>query len=194
MLLLDLPEPPYCALQVDGAWRAKVADFNLSRLLTQNVQEGDSALVLTGSQAAVGSLRAATAGGATLTSIVSTVGGCGLQNPLWLVSWHAAAPAWPVHELIAPACGMHRLAACRRSPKLRPGCLRCIRPSPCPQAPEVLAGHGVSTASDCFSFGTVMWEVLTWRLPWAGVSPFAVRCCQAPEAWLGARSCRAVVH
>lgn len=67
-------------------------------------------------------------------------------------------------------------------------------PVPWPQAPEVLAGHGVSTASDCFSFGTVMWEVLTWRLPWAGVSPFAVRCCQALEAWLGACRCTAVVH
>ncbi|KAL4425579.1 hypothetical protein ABPG75_009595 [Micractinium tetrahymenae] len=34
------------------------------------------------------------------------------------------------------------------------------------QAPEVLAEGRFSAASDIFAFGTVMWELLTWRLPW----------------------------
>ncbi|KAL4450218.1 hypothetical protein ABPG77_010887 [Micractinium sp. CCAP 211/92] len=35
-------------------------------------------------------------------------------------------------------------------------------------APEVLRGARASASSDVFSFGMVLWELLTWRLPWAG--------------------------
>jgi serine/threonine protein kinase len=46
-------------------------------------------------------------------------------------------------------------------------------------APEVLTGHRPTRASDVFSFGVVMWELLTWELPWSGVlNKFKVR--QAP--------------
>ena len=34
-------------------------------------------------------------------------------------------------------------------------------------APEVLLGQRPSKASDVFSFGVVLWELLTWQLPWA---------------------------
>ncbi|GAB4815428.1 hypothetical protein N2152v2_002474, partial [Parachlorella kessleri] len=41
-------------------------------------------------------------------------------------------------------------------------------------APEVLTGKGATFASDVFSFGVVLWELLTLQLPWAGSNPFQV--------------------
>ncbi|KAL4441022.1 hypothetical protein ABPG77_010453 [Micractinium sp. CCAP 211/92] len=35
-------------------------------------------------------------------------------------------------------------------------------------APEVLHGARATLASDVFAFGLVMWELLTWELPWTG--------------------------
>jgi serine/threonine protein kinase len=32
-------------------------------------------------------------------------------------------------------------------------------------APELIVGKGVSKASDVFSFGIILWELLTWRVP-----------------------------
>lgn len=45
-------------------------------------------------------------------------------------------------------------------------------------APEVLMGQPASAASDVFSFGTVLWELATWQLPWEGTNLFQV--CEAP--------------
>ena len=42
-------------------------------------------------------------------------------------------------------------------------------------APEVIEGGKWTTASDVYSFGTIMWEMLTWKLPWEEVPEFAVR-------------------
>jgi serine/threonine protein kinase len=41
-------------------------------------------------------------------------------------------------------------------------------------APEVLDGQGSTPASDVFSFGTVMWELLTWQLPWGSMQPWTI--------------------
>ncbi|EFN56509.1 hypothetical protein CHLNCDRAFT_30642 [Chlorella variabilis] len=41
-------------------------------------------------------------------------------------------------------------------------------------APEVLEGGRATAASDTYSFGLVLWELLTWRLPWAGMAPLQI--------------------
>ena len=43
------------------------------------------------------------------------------------------------------------------------------------QAPEVISGGSATAASDAFSFGVVMWELLTFRLPWEGTLTWQVR-------------------
>lgn len=50
------------------------------------------------------------------------------------------------------------------------------------QAPEILGREPATAASDVYSFALVLWELLTWRLPWAGTSPFAVRGCSLAVA------------
>lgn len=39
-------------------------------------------------------------------------------------------------------------------------------------APEVLEGGRATAASDVYSFALILWELLTWRLPWGGENPF----------------------
>jgi serine/threonine protein kinase len=84
MLHRDLKSPN---ILVDGSWRAKVADFGLSKMKADNAA----------------SLAATSMGGPT--------------NPMWL-------------------------------------------------APEVLSGEPATEASDVYAFGIIMWELLTWELPW----------------------------
>jgi hypothetical protein len=42
-------------------------------------------------------------------------------------------------------------------------------------APEVLKGGQAGTAADVYSFSIVMWELLTWKLPWGNdTNPFSI--------------------
>lgn len=41
-------------------------------------------------------------------------------------------------------------------------------------APEVLQGIPASLASDVFSFGVVLWELMTWELPWGTANPWGI--------------------
>jgi serine/threonine protein kinase len=48
-------------------------------------------------------------------------------------------------------------------------------------APELLSGAQGTPAADVFAFGVVMWEVLTWDIPWQTDAAF--------EVWLRACGC-----
>lgn len=41
-------------------------------------------------------------------------------------------------------------------------------------APEILSGRGYTCASDVYSFGLILWELLTWKLPWHDCGPWQV--------------------
>ena len=42
------------------------------------------------------------------------------------------------------------------------------------QAPEILKESPATKASDVYSFGLVMWEVLVWKLPWTDKGSYVV--------------------
>jgi serine/threonine protein kinase len=46
--------------------------------------------------------------------------------------------------------------------------------NPCWLAPEIIAGDPASKASDVYALGIVMWEVLTWAVPWRGANGHAI--------------------
>jgi serine/threonine protein kinase len=41
-------------------------------------------------------------------------------------------------------------------------------------APEVLSGQPGQLPADVWAFGTVMWELMTWRLPFEDLNTFQV--------------------
>jgi hypothetical protein len=43
-------------------------------------------------------------------------------------------------------------------------------------APELMQGERATLASDVFAFGVVLWEVMTWQLPWGSANPWTVSC------------------
>ena len=88
---------------------------------------------------------------------MATAGGA--HNPLWLVSGRVGD---------SKAGSGTDACACLTHAALTPA------PQPPPQAPEVLEGGHATAASDVFSFGVCLWELATWRLPWAGVPPLRI--------------------
>ena len=42
-------------------------------------------------------------------------------------------------------------------------------------APEVLAGKRYDCAADMYSFGIILWELLTWQIPWEDLGPWQVK-------------------
>ena len=54
-------------------------------------------------------------------------------------------------------------------------------------APEILGGKGYSFSSDVYSFGMIMWEFLTWQVPWHDCGPWQVRPDFSPLRLCGAR-------
>lgn len=41
-------------------------------------------------------------------------------------------------------------------------------------APEILRGEPATLAADVFAFGVVLWELMTWQLPWGEENPWAI--------------------
>ena len=42
-------------------------------------------------------------------------------------------------------------------------------------APEVVAGKSYDRAADVYSFGIILWELATWRIPWEELGPWQAR-------------------
>ena len=41
-------------------------------------------------------------------------------------------------------------------------------------APEILKGEPATLEADVFAFGIVLWELMTWQLPWGQENPWAI--------------------
>lgn len=108
----------------------------------------------------------------------------GPANPQWLVSGGAGGQ-WGLHTFLmarsrlSEAC-MPPVRERHNASHQRPtGRTPLASPA---QAPEVVQGDKASAASDVFSFGMVLLELLTWRLPWRDTPVWEVGCpCQTAD-------------
>ena len=160
----DLKSPN---LLVDKHWRVKIADFNLSRVME--------------AQAVVSSI---SANNPRYTYYYIAV----LIDVQPVTVTHAAAhlgPALSIGDLSkSQASCILTLSAhvpwCLWSIKLHSQAGDCCRWL----APEVVKDQAYSTAADVYSFGLILWELLTWQLPWAELGPFQVDALSIPVACL----------
>ncbi len=83
---------------------------------------------------------------------------------------------WPCPA--RPLCATQSINAAGQLPT----CHACAALLAVAQAPEVVQGGKASAASDVFSFGMVMLELLTWRLPWRDAPVWEVRRRRAASA------------
>lgn len=51
-----------------------------------------------------------------------------------------------------------------------------------------------SRQADTYAFGIVLWEMLTWEVPWDDLGTFQVRRCTATEAFVNAVRGRALLR
>ena len=66
----------------------------------------------------------------------------------------------------ASACG---LVVAQLASEVTPACTLCRW-----IAPEVLAGSHYDRAADVYAFGVILWEILTWQVPWDDLGPWQV--------------------
>ena len=95
------------------------------------------------------------------------------MNPRWLVSGGCC-----VCSTQPPSCASHSLVLHNQSPPIPRAPIAWLLLPPRPmQAPEVMRGEHGTAASDVFGFAVVLWELLTWQLPWTGENNWRVSAC-----------------
>lgn len=57
-------------------------------------------------------------------------------------------------------------------------------------APEVLAGSHYDRAADVYAFGVILWEILTWQVPWDDLGPWQVSTCCTCGIMIAISGCR----
>ena len=53
-------------------------------------------------------------------------------------------------------------------------CAAGVVGTPCTMAPETMMGAPYTAAADVYSFGVLLWELYTGRVPWAGRRPVQI--------------------
>lgn len=72
--------------------------------------------------------------------------------------WQAKVADFNLSRVMQPSAAVSSLAA--SNPRWLP--------------PEVLAGNGYDSSADVYAFGIILWELLTWEVPWKDETPWQV--------------------